>query len=101
MDHNQAILITSITPTDLESLIHSAVEQAFARREESQAEEELLPLNAVCKKLSISASTLHSWSKSLSIPKYKMGGSNKTFFKYSEITAALKIIRPYAKKFKI
>lgn len=83
-----------LSPQDLQTLIREQIEDAF-KKFMSKEEDEFLPIKEVCKRIGVSAPTIHAWCKDGRLIKRKLPGSNQVRLNINEVLAAFKEIRPY------
>lgn len=79
----------------LQPIINAAIEALWTKIEAKKKSKELLSLNEVANVLSVTKATIHAWAKNSTLIKHKVKGSNRTYFKYSEVQEAIVQMKQY------
>lgn len=79
----------------LTPIIDSAVQKASEELQAKQLQKAFLTIDEVTREFNVSKPTIHGWFSRGLIDRIKIPGSKKTYINRSQLTEALKIIRPY------
>lgn len=84
------IILHSLQPNDLKTLIKDSILEALENTNPQQPEKEdqLIKISEACRLLGVSSVTIHTWKKGGLIPFYRI--SNKIYFKKNELIQSLK-----------
>lgn len=89
------MILTPVPVADLMAQLREAIREEIQKQQRADLAEKLLTANETAELLRVSLVTLWQWEKQGRITKHTLGG--RTYFKYSEIMAALETLQRYKK----